>query len=65
MRWLDGITTSMDMNLSKLQERESEGHRSLACCSPWGSKESNTTWQLNSNKAGIIRRISASSYDGI
>ena len=22
---------------------ESEGHRGLACCSPWGCKESDTT----------------------
>ena len=30
-RWLDNITDSIDMNLSKLQE--SEGQGSLACCS--------------------------------
>ena len=41
MWWLDGITDSMDMNLSKLQE--SEGQRILACCSPWGHKELDTT----------------------
>ena len=35
MRLLDGITDSMDLSLSKLQ--------GLACCSPWGCKESDTT----------------------
>ena len=28
---------------------DGEGHRSLAYCSPRGHKESDTTWQLNSN----------------
>ena len=36
MRWLDSITDSMEMNLSKLGG--SEGQRSLACCSSWGSQ---------------------------
>ena len=30
---------------------DSEGQGSLACCSPWGCKESDTTEQLNSNNA--------------
>ena len=34
---LDGITDSMDMSLSKLQEVVRKG--SLAWCSPWGRKE--------------------------
>ena len=28
---------------------DSEGQRSLACCSPWGHKESDTTEQPNNN----------------
>ena len=35
MRWLDGITDSMNMNFSKLGD--SEGQGSLECCSTWGS----------------------------
>ena len=31
MRWLDGITDSMDMSLSKLRDIVKDG--SLACCS--------------------------------
>ena len=46
MRWLDGITDSIDMSLSKLQESD-DGQGGLACCSPWGHKESDTTERLN------------------
>ena len=28
---------------------DSEGQRSLVCCSPWGHKESDTTQWLNDN----------------
>ena len=41
-RWLDGIITSMDMSLSKLQEIV-KTRESLACCSPQGHKESDIT----------------------
>ena len=37
MIWLDGITDSMDMSLSKLWELVMAG-RSV-CCSPWGCRE--------------------------
>ena len=33
---MDGITDSMDMSLSTLGD--SEGQRSLVCCSPWGHR---------------------------
>ena len=46
MRWLDGITDSMDMSLSKLVE-VGDGQGGLECCSPWGLKESDTTEGLN------------------
>ena len=47
MRWLDGITDSMDMSLSKFWEGEEQG--GLACCSPWGGKESDMPERLNKN----------------
>ena len=43
MRWLDGITDSMDMSLSKLREGVGDGQGGLLCRSPWGRKELDTT----------------------
>ena len=45
MTWLDGITDWMDMSLSKLGVGDEQG--SLACCIPWGHKESDMTERLN------------------
>ena len=30
---------------------DDEEQRSLVCCSPWGRKESDMTWQLNNNNS--------------
>ena len=41
LRWLDGITDSMNMSLNKLRETVKDG--GLVCHSPWGCKELDTT----------------------
>ena len=48
-----GITDSTDMSLSKLPG-DSEGQGSLACCTPWGNKEWDTTEQLNDDTEKLL-----------
>ena len=47
IRWLDGITNSMEMSLSELRELVMQG--GLACCNSWGHRGRHTsTWtELN------------------
>ena len=45
MRWLDGITDSMDISLCELWELVARGV--LVCCDSWDRKESDPTERLN------------------
>ena len=38
MKWLDGITDSMDMSF-EYTSGVGDGQGGLVCCSPWGCKE--------------------------
>ena len=43
MRWLDSVTDSVDMNLSKLLQEIVKDRESWHCYSPWSHKKSDRT----------------------
>ena len=51
VRWLDGITKSMEMSLSKLQKTLKDREAWHAACSPWGHKELETTERWDNNNS--------------
>ena len=53
MRWLDGITDSVEF-----EQAPGDGERqgSLACCSAWGRKESDMTERQNNNNMLWVQR---------
>ena len=54
MRWLDGITDSIDVEFEQAPG-DSEGQGSLVCCNSRGPKESDMNEGLNNNKLGKHR----------
>ena len=52
MRWLEGITDSMEISLSKLWELVMD--RGLVCCGPWGHEELDTTEGLNWSELNLF-----------
>ena len=56
MRWLDGITDSMDLGLSKLRELVMDREGGLACCSPWGRKETRLSDWTELNRTFIKQK---------
>ena len=52
---MDGITNSMDISFSKLQDTVKDTEAWLAACSPWDRKELDMTYQLNNNTSNTLK----------
>ena len=59
MRWLDGITDSVDMTWVWWTPGVGDGQGGLMCCSSWGRKESDMTEQLNGTDKYLEVQLSA------
>ena len=77
MRWLDGITDSMDVSLGELRELVmarppcpsptpgvGDGQGGLACCDSWGRKESDTTEQLMQRADSLEKALMQKKTEG-
>ena len=60
MRWLDGISNAMNMNVGILWEMVRDREAGLR--SPWGHEESDTTRQLNNNDGSSLMNIYIASF---
>ena len=56
MRWLDGITDSMNVE-SEWTPVVGDGQGGLACCDSWGHKESGTTEWLNWTELRVLFHV--------
>ena len=53
---VDGIELDDRLNGHEFEQApvDAEGQGNLACCSPWGCKESDTTQRLNNSKKAAL-----------
>ena len=60
MRWLYDIIDSMDMSLSKLQERGKDRQRSLVCCSSCNPSQTRPSDWTTTGLLGLAETLTSS-----